>query len=269
MGLLGSTRKLLAAGFTLVETVLALAVLTIVLMAFNLTTQRALLLSETNKQIKIALLDAESVVEEIQGVPIDSIMDPDFPTPSVPTPRYRHLQYIDPRRLFGTDPNNANASNPPHLKNEQIRVWYGSGPETSNIDVKTAYPTAVPLAAAPPPSALLPSPADRSPSSDYPPAPSSPILYLTSPGSGTVVVDHAVRWNVAAPLPIVPGSGSVTYLDFSGGHPPEQYRPANNHPGSAPSDFVVPDPLYVTVEVSWTGPSGLTMYQRVTFVRSR
>jgi hypothetical protein len=239
-------------------------------MTFYLTTQRALVLSDTNKQIKVALLDAESLVEEIQGAPIDTIMDPDFPSPSAPAPRYRHLQYVDPRRLFGTDPNNPNASNPPHLKNEQIRIWFGSGPDTSDWDVKTKYPSAVPLPGAPPPNVLLPDPSERNPPSNSPPAPTPPILYLQSPGSGTVLVNHAVRYNVAAPLAIVPGSDSVTYLDFSGGgSPPEQCRPANNNPKSAPAAFLTPDPLYVTVEVSWTGTSGLTMYQRLTFVRSR
>jgi len=281
--------KRLSPGFTIIDVLLGFSVLAIVLLIFFLTTQRSLLLSETNKEIKIALLDAQSIVEEIQGTPIDTIMNPDSPPASIgppQIPRYRHLQYVDPRRLFGTDlvtDPTGNTALPPHLKNEQVRVWYGQladqiDPTKNSITVKTTYPNAVPLrgvgtpfgATLGPPSAILPNSTDRIPASNWPPAPTTTILYLQAAGSGTVLVDNALRNNVTVPLPIVPGSDAVTYLDLAGGPSPEQYHPS-------PAPFTTPDPLYVTVEVSWTGPgpaasSGQmapTMFQRISFVRSR
>lgn len=210
-------------GFTLIEVMFAFAVLATALLAFYVTLSRATLLSETNKQVKMALFEAQSIVEEIQGVPFDAIMDPDYPSPSAPAPRYRHLQDVEPARLYGTNPATGQP-NPPRLENERVRVWYGT-----QLDVNDTN------------------------------------------GNGD-------RTDVQ-PLPIVPGSSVYTNLapDPDTGQPIEQNRPANN---SAQGDeFITPDPLYVTVEVSWAGPSGKTpdgqggwmrnMFQRITLVRSR
>jgi hypothetical protein len=211
-----------APAFTLIEAVLALSILATGLLAFYVTLSRALLLSETNKQIKVALFDAQSVVEEIQGMPFNNIMDPDNPTAQNPSPRFRHRQEIPHTRLFGKDPATGLA-NSPRLEDEKIVVWYGA-----ELDL-----------------------ADDNKNGDF--------------------AD-------ALPLPIVPGSDKLTHLspaEAPSGVPPipEQYRPANNTAGQ----FVTPEPLYITVEVSWVGPSKafdkdgnyIRMFQRLTFVRSR
>lgn len=211
-----------APAFTLVEAVLALAILATALLAFYVTLSRALLLSETNKQVKIALFDAQSIVEEIQGMPFNSIMDPDNPTAQNPTPRYRHRQEVPLEKLFGKDPATG-LPNLPHLEDEKIVVWYGAALDL-NDDNKNGDTTD------------------------------------------------------ALPLPIVPGSDLVEHLSPAEAKPgvppiPEKFRPANNTAGQ----FVTPEPLYITVEVSWVGPakapdaSGnyIRMSQRLTFVRSR
>jgi hypothetical protein len=80
----------------------------------------------------------------------------------------------------------------------------------------------------------------------------------------------------AEPLVIVPGSDSPSYpLKPSPSNPTERFRPANNSPLA--DQFVTPEPLYVTVEVSWVSRSAVLdangdpvrTVQRLTFVRSR
>ncbi|HEY3320897.1 MAG TPA: prepilin-type N-terminal cleavage/methylation domain-containing protein [Planctomycetota bacterium] len=204
-------------GFTLLETLLALSVLLTALLAFYVTSSRALILSETNKQIKMALLHAESIVEELQGCPFDSIMDPDYPSYDYPNPRYRHLQNVDHVKLWGKDPATGQAF-PPPLDYEEIRVWYGS-----RLDVN-----------------------DKNGNLDYTDA--EPLDYNTTYDNND---------NTAVPR--------------------ERYRPLNNSPLG--DEFITPEPLYITVEVSWLGPTNRVpdgkggfernMFQRITFVRSR
>ena len=207
-------RKECTGGFTLIEVIIALAILSTALVAFYITLNRAMLLSETNKQVKIALFDAQAVVEEIQGVPFDEIMDPDYPSPSEPNPRFRHLQYVDLGKFLGINPMTGKPNE--HLKDEKIRIWYGSQLDTGDVNGNS----------------------DRTD---------------------------------AKPLPIVPGSDVLTALapNPGAGVLVEKYRPANNN---APlnDQFITPDPLYVTVEVTWIGPNEPTpMSMRITFVRSR
>ena len=223
-------------GFTLLEVVLALSVLAVGLMAFYVTLSRAMLLSETNKQIKIALFEAQSIVEEIQGVPFDEVMDPDYPSATQPNPRYRHLQYVEDWRLYGETAPGNRIANPPRLEDEKVRVWYGKELDTSDVSVMGI---------------------------------SDPVVINPD---GTVVVQHAARLNVAKPLNIVPGSQNVALLDVDytkvPAHTvPERCRPANNSPLN--DEFITPEPLYVTVEVTWNGPTRTPMAQRITFVRSR
>lgn len=202
-------------GFTLIEVLLAFTILSVALVAFYSTLTRSIVLSETNRQIKIALLDAQSIVEEIQGMPFDLIMDPDYPTYQAPKPRYRHLQEVDHKRLFGTDPTTGLACEP-HLEDESIVVWYGSRLDVSDKNANNDFFDAEPL--------------------DY----------------------------------------NNTYDNHANDQVPEEkYRPLNNDG----NQFVTPEPLYVTVEVSWVGPGKVwegapknrwsRMNQRITFVRSR
>ena len=204
-------RKECTGGFTLIEVIIALAILSTALVAFYITLSRAILLSETNKQVKVALFDAQAVVEEIQGVPFDEIMDPDYPSPSEPNPRFRHLQYVDLGKFLGINP--ATGKPNEHLKDEKIRIWYGSqldaGDANGNSDQTDAKPLSI--------------------------VPGSDVLTALAPN---------------------PGAGVLV----------EKYRPANNDGGQ----FTTPDPLYVTVEVTWIGPNDPTpMSMRITFVRSR
>ncbi|MCY3018101.1 MAG: prepilin-type N-terminal cleavage/methylation domain-containing protein [Planctomycetota bacterium] len=197
-------------GFTLVEVVLALTVLAIALLAFYTTYSRALVLSETDKQVKIALFDAQSIVEEMQGLPFDEIMDPDYPSYTNPKPRFRHLQYVSNDRLYGV-------GGQPHLEGELVQVWYGTALDTT--------------------CSFRPDP------------------------------------TVAKPLPWV--AGTDAHPDDA--VPLERYRPANNSYDN--SEFITPEPLYVTVEVTWVGPVNKVldghggyvrdMVQRISFVRSR
>jgi len=198
-------------GFTLIEAMLAFAVLTTALLALYSTLTRAILLSETSKQVKIAIFDAQSIAEEIQGTDFDKIMDPDWPNFETPQPKFRHRQLVDLSRV--------GQPAEPHLDGEEIRVWYGSGLDT-----------------------------------------------LDANGNGNTTD--------ALPLAIVPGSDLVANLEPTAAQPNEQFRPVLS---AGSSQFMTPEPLYITVEVSWIGPvkandsfgNPIRSFQRITFVRSR
>jgi len=222
----GIVHKRSSCGFTLIEVILALTILSVGMLTLYITLSRALLLTETNKQIKIALFQAQSIVEEIIGVPFDQIMDPDYPNAATPNPRYRHMQYVEDYRLYGGTKIKPNL---PRLTNEKVLVWYGSQVDTSNVTV---------------------------------PGNLNPVVINTS---GTITVQHAILTPVAHPLNIVPGSDKVATL--APPPSPEQCRPASNSPDG--SQFATPEPLFVTVQVTWTGPTGQPMVQRLTVVRSR
>ncbi|HYG75067.1 MAG TPA: prepilin-type N-terminal cleavage/methylation domain-containing protein [Planctomycetota bacterium] len=120
-------------GFTLMEAMLAFAVLSTALLALYGTLSRAIVLSETSKQVKIALFDTQSIVEEILGADFDAIMDPDWPTFESPRPRFRHRQLVPIARISGVDPATG-LPNEPHLEDQQIRVWYGSRLDTNDLN---------------------------------------------------------------------------------------------------------------------------------------
>jgi type II secretory pathway pseudopilin PulG len=62
---------------TLVEVIIALVVLTTAMLAVVTTITSALLLSETNRQFKMAVFDTQSVVDQIAGTPYEEICDAD------------------------------------------------------------------------------------------------------------------------------------------------------------------------------------------------
>lgn len=222
------------AGFSMVEVLLAFLVLSIAMLAFYSTVSRALILSETNKQIKTAAADAQSIIEEIAGMPFDQIMDPDYPTPENPAPRFRHRQEIDPARLWGVDPLTL-MLNLPHLEDERITVTYAAQ-DSGDLDGN----------------------GDR-----------EEVLRDTADINGD---GDTNEW---LPLPIVPGSDANANLAPTGAQPVERFRPANNSP--ALDEFRTPEPLYITVSVTWIGPVKATdgagnpvrMVQKLTLVRSR
>lgn len=221
-------------GFSLIEALLGFIVLSVGLLAFYSTLSRALILSETNKQIKIAVNDAQGIIEEIAGVPFDEIMDPDYPTSEAPQPRFRHRQDVPAARLFGINPLTS-APNPPRLEDERVTVTF-SAQDSTDADGDGDV------------SEMLTDTADLN-------------------GDG-----DTAEW---LPLAIVPGADTKTNLTPTAGEPVERFRPANNSP--ALDEFRTPEPLYITVSVSWVGPvrmldaggNPVRMVQKITFVRSR
>jgi hypothetical protein len=221
-------------GFTIVEALLGFVVLSVGLLAFYATLSRSLILSETNKQVKIALNDAQTIIEEIAGIPFDAIMDPDYPTAEVPAPRFRHRQEIAPTRLFGSNPDTG-LSNPPRLEDQRVTVTYAAL-DTSDADGDGIF---------------------------------DEVLLDTADVNGD---GDTNEWR---PLPIVPGSATKTNLAPTGASSVEQFRPANNSP--ALDEFRTPEPLYITVSVSWIGPvrvldsvgNPVRMTQKLTFIRCR
>ena len=131
-------------------------------------------------------MDAQSIVEEIQGMVIDEIMNPDFPTPNTPNPAYRHLQYVPPGEMFGySNPPTNTIANQPNLLNERARVWYGTAPDTSST-----VATATCLNEG---------------------GPTGSGLYTYPVGTSTVINNLASFQHMTLPLPIVAGSDSTTY----------------------------------------------------------
>jgi len=212
-------------GFTLLEVVLAFTVLAVGMMALYAPMSRGMILSETNKQIKVALFDAQGIVEQIAGTPFDQIMDPDYPTFNSPAPAFRHRQLIDPKKLFGINPNDSTKANDAHLEDEQVSVTFGASLDVNDLDNDGDRTEVIPLA--------------------------------IEPGSAT---RHPTFQTTASPSP--PGVNLI-----------EQFRPAKTNV----DEFRTPEPLYMTIEVSWVGPvksydsSGqlIRMVQKLNFVRVR
>lgn len=227
-----SVRWRLVRGFTLLEALLALTILVVGILTLYLTLSRAQLLMETNREIKVAVLQAASIAEEIIGVQFDSMMDPDYPSALAPLPRYRHMQYVQDYRLYG---GTVTSPNPSRLTNEKVLVWYGDHIDTSNVTVAGN---------------------------------TNPVIVNAN---GTVTVQQALYAHVAAPLNLMtsPNSLNVTNLTpiVTPSFVPELNRPANNSPDG--TQFNTPDPLFVTIQVTWTGPNNQPMIQRLTLVRSR
>jgi prepilin-type N-terminal cleavage/methylation domain-containing protein len=240
-------------GFTLVEVVIALAVVTIALIAMYMMVSRSLLLSRVNRQTKIALFHAQTIVEQIMGAPFDQIMDPDYPILSEPQPRFRHLQEVRPLiAIFG------------------FEVDTGGNPI---IDIETLEPQ---------PRGL---PADRHKITEFEAINGARIevqrYVVDSEPTGTlpdecITVTYGTQLDTAdldgdgdtaevLPLAIVANSHNQTNYIPTGGAPNERFRPLDNAGGS----FVTPDPLYFTVKVSWEGEQGHRMWRQITAVRTR
>jgi len=75
-------------GLTLVEVLVALSVMLIGGLALVGVASHTMALSDANRTLKIAVFDAQSVVESISGAPFDEICNTTFPTPTLAAPRF-------------------------------------------------------------------------------------------------------------------------------------------------------------------------------------
>lgn len=84
-------------GLTLLEVVIAFSLLTLGLLAIIATAQTAILRSDVNREVKIAVFDVQSVIEQIAGSPFEEICVPQY---SPAGPRYpQGKYYINPALL--------------------------------------------------------------------------------------------------------------------------------------------------------------------------
>jgi hypothetical protein len=233
------------------EAVLAAIVLAIGMVALIVAVSRALLLSETNKQIKLALFDIQGIVEEIQGAAFDEIMDPDYPTSQAPIPRFRNGQNVPGVRLYGFK-SNYGALLPVYVPASDTYVDPATGLTVAVRDNATGEYV---------------DPGTGQPVANPPHLDSE--LITVSYGSQVDMADADGDGDTteALALALAPGAETSTAYKPTAAEPVERFRPANNSP--ALDEFRTPEPLYVTVEAAWTGPEGRAMQMKITFVRSR
>lgn len=240
-------------GFSLLEVVLALSILSIGSLAFYTMLSRGLLLSETNKQVKIALFHGQTVVEEIMGTPFDQIMDPDYPVATAPEARFRHMQEIRPLiAIFGfmTD-----AGGNAIVDSSTLELVPRGLPADGHKITQQVYIAGV---LTPVQRFVVDSPTIGTLSDEC-------ITVTYGSQLDTADADGDGDTTNALALPIITNSqDQAQYVPTAGGTN-ERFRPQNNQGTS----FVTPEPLYFTVEVSWKGPKDERMSQRLTAVRSR
>jgi prepilin-type N-terminal cleavage/methylation domain-containing protein len=126
-------RKLSPPGFSLLEVIISLAILVTVMLSVHHLIAALNLQNETNRQIKIAVFDAQSVLEGIIGTPFDQIMDPDYPSVGTAQPLFPHNVDLPAYRTMQND------------QNEQILVTYTDANGTDVDPTSLPFTTPDPL----------------------------------------------------------------------------------------------------------------------------
>jgi hypothetical protein len=178
-------------------------------------------------------------------------MDPDYPTPEQPEPRFRHRQPVPGVRLYGFLPAYASQS-PIYERLTDTYVSSATGALIAERDNSTGEYV---------------DPATGQAVANASHLDDQVITVTYGSALDTADADGDGDVTEALPLPLEAGAESSSVFTPTTSAPVERFRPAKN--SETLEEFRTPEPLYVTVEATWQGSRDQTMRCQVTFVRSR
>jgi hypothetical protein len=231
-------------GITLAEVIIALVIMTTAMMAVVTTISNALLLSETNRQYKMAIFDTQAVVDLIAGTPYEEICNASVNFAN--GPRF-------PQGMYYRDPNSNQVKVYEIDYPSAAYPWYPWNPTHAYYQFLAVNPY-VKLN-------LM----DTDPSTNE----KIYIFYFSDTTRQQYFHTNILDRNLDPRRSDFTSGEHPDLNNITWTAPAKPWLPLDRPSGSPASVFDLknnPDPLFVTVRCVWTGPRGQDMSYELSFM---